>query len=153
MGDQKIHQKAAQSQGVMSTYTVMAFSAHDLPKEYFPLIYSAWVKSLRHGNDFFKLIDPAAYYPVYRTHVENTLRRVNSMVRLAVITEDRDVVLGFSVSHGNVLDYVYVQKDQRRMGIGANLVPHGIETISHLTKTGLNIWGNKYGQWKFNPFA
>ncbi len=73
-------------------------------------------------------------------------------MKLAVLTDDRDVVLGFSVSRGKVLDYVHVQKDLRKQGIGTALIPLGIDTITHLTKSALPIWGSKYGSWKFNPF-
>jgi GNAT superfamily N-acetyltransferase len=137
----------------MSTYSVLSFPAQDIPKDYLPLIFSKWLRSLRYGNDMFKLIDVDAYYRTYHHYIGLILQRVDAVVRLAVLTDDKDVVLGFSVSHGSVLDYVHVHKDQRRQGIGMALLPLGIDTISHVTKTGLSIWGSKFREWKFNPFA
>lgn len=116
-------------------------------------IYSKWLRSLRYDNDFFRLIDHRAYWPAYQHYIFRLLSRRETMLRLAVLTEDPDVILGFSVFRGNVLDYVYVHKHQRRLGIGTRLLPPGVETITHLTKTGMSIWGSKYGSWKFNPFA
>lgn len=137
----------------MSTYTVIAYPADVFPEDKRGLIFSKWLRSLRHGNDYFKLIEPKAYYLTYHRYIEALLERGDAMVRLAVLTEDPDVVLGFSVSRGRTLDYVHVHKDQRRQGIGTRLVPPGIDTMSHVTRTGLSIWANKYGHWKFNPFA
>lgn len=109
--------------------------------------------SLRFGNDMFRLIDHVEYYKTYHQFVERILDHPTTVVRIAVLSDDHDVALGFSVSRGNVLDYVHVHKDYRRIGIGRSLVPAGIEWITHVTKTGLTIWGSKAGHWKFNPFA
>jgi GNAT superfamily N-acetyltransferase len=117
------------------------------------LIFSKWLRSLRYGNDYFKLIDPPAYYAAYHRFIQNILNHPDTSVRLAVLSDDADVVLGFSVSRGTILDYVHVHKDQRRQGIGRQLVPKGIDTITHLTRTGLSIWGSKMAGVKFNPFA
>ncbi len=76
-------------------------------------------------------------------------------MRLAVLSDDPDVVLGFSVSREDVLDYVYVHKDQRRLGIARKLLPPHFTTFSHITLTAMEIWHKnpKYKQLKFNPFA
>lgn len=153
MGDQAIHAEATQQEGVVSTYSVIVFPARDLPKEYLPLIFSKWLRSLRHGNDYFKLADSEAYYRTYHNYIEVILGRAGAVVRLAVLSDDKDVVLGFSVSRGNILEYVHVHKDHRNLGIGRNLVSPDIDTVTHLTRTALNIWAAKYKHWKFNPFA
>ncbi len=137
----------------MSTYTVISYPADHLPEEYRGLVYSKWLRSLRYGNDYFKLIDAKAYYTAYHRLITRILEMADATVRLAVLTDDHDVVLGFSVSRAEVLDYVHVHKHHRRLGIGTNLVPRGIEEITHVTRTGLTIWGSKYLRWKFNPFA
>ncbi len=117
------------------------------------MIFSKWKRSLRHGNDYFKLIDSDAYYEIYDRYISRLLADPLSVIRLAVLTDDRDIVLGFSVCRRHVLDYVHVHKDHRRCGIGTRLVPRGTSEITHVTKTGLTIWGSKYPDWKFNPFA
>jgi GNAT superfamily N-acetyltransferase len=98
------------------------------------------------------MIDSEAYFAASQKIVSNILHRIDAIVRVAVLSDDHDVVLGFSVSRGNILDYVYVHVDQRRMGIGTNLLPKGIDTVSHMTNTGLTIWKGKYKEWKFDPF-
>jgi hypothetical protein len=73
-------------------------------------------------------------------------------VRLAVLGDDSDVVLGFSCSRGDVLDYVHVHKDYRRNGIGCSLISEGIQTITHLTHNGMSFWTAVLPNTKFNPF-
>ncbi len=136
------------------SYKIVICTTHDLPSsDVRSFVFAKWLRSLRYENDFFKLIESKAYWLTYQRLVSAILDKPETKMHLAVLTEDPDVILGFSISRGNVLDYVYVHKHQRRLGIGARLVPPGIDTITHVTKTGLTIWGTKYGQWKFNPFA
>lgn len=138
----------------MNAYRVVLYFA-GLPERYRALVFSKWLRSLRYGNDYFRLIEAPAYYKSYHAYIEGILSSPSAAVRLAVLADDPDVVLGFSVARGTgtVLDYVHVQKDMRRQGIGRMLVPPGVTTITHVTKTGLSIWGSKYPQWAFNPFA
>jgi GNAT superfamily N-acetyltransferase len=137
----------------MSGYRIIAFSGYKLPAAYTELVYSRWLRSLRFGNDYFKLIKSNAYYEAYHRYIQRVLEHPDSMVRLGVLSDDADVVLGFSVSRGSILDYVHVHKDHRRLGIGTKLVPQGIDTITHLTRTGLAIFGSKHFNWAFNPFV
>lgn len=134
-------------------YRVVAYSVHAMPKDYRPLIYAKWLRSLRYGNDYFKLSDPVSYYRAYHAYIDRILADIACVVRLAVLADNADIVLGFSVSRGTALDYVYVQPELRRQGIGTKLVPQGIESITHLTRTALTIWASKYAKWRFDPFA
>ena len=137
---------------VTSSYQILQFPGAKLPKCYTSLIYSKWLRSLRYGNDYFKLIDPESYYHTYNKHIDFILGHPDTTVRLAVLSDNHDVVLGFSIIRNTILDYVHVHKDQRNHGIGRTLVPSGILTITHLTKIALAIWP-KYPKVKFNPFC
>ncbi len=116
-------------------------------------VFSKWLRSLRYENDYYKLIDAERYWPTYQRFVASLLDKPETTLSMAVLADDPDVILGFAVYRGTVLDYVYVHKHQRRHGIGRALVPKDIDTITHLTRTGLSIWGSKGGAIKFNPFA
>lgn len=132
-----------------ASYTV----SYNLPANWRNIILSKWMRSLRFGNDYYKLMDKDAYYGAYHPYIEKIINDPESCIKFATLSEDEDVVLGFSVSRDNVLHYVHVHKDVRKQGIGRSLVPDGIEVITHLTKNGLVIWSNKCPRWKFNPFA
>lgn len=123
-----------------------------LPVQYLNLVRSRWMRSYRRHNDFIKLIDAASYFGAYEPYVVGVLNRPTTIVRLAVLQEDRDVVLGFSVSQGSVLHYVDVPTPNRRQGIGKSLVPQEIGWFSHITRIGMKIWPSKFPNAKFSPF-
>jgi len=119
---------------------------------YLGLIYASWLRSLRYGNDFFKLTDAKSYYLRYHDYIRGILYNPECTIRLALLADDPDVALGWSVSRGHILDYVYVLPP-RRHGVGRALIPDGIDTFTHITWTGAKIWASKFPDWKFNPFA
>ncbi len=153
VGPQGIQSEATESEGLVASYSIIAYSGNKLPKDYLGLIYAKWLRSLRYGNDLFRLIDSEGYYRTYHRVIAGYLAKPDTMVRLAVLAEDIDVVLGFSVSRNETLDYVYVNREFRRLGVGTQLVPRSTKVVTHLTKTALTIWGSKYKEWKFNPFV
>ncbi len=135
-----------------STYSVISFPASKLPDAYQNFVRSKWKRTLRHGNDYFKLSDSDAFFSNYERFINFLFARPNSVIRLAVLTEDPDVILGFSLIERDALHYVYVQHEQRNRGIGRSLVPVKINVITHLTKAGMSIWQNKLPDAIFNPF-
>lgn len=122
--------------------TIRAAQESDLP-----FIFSTWLKGLYHGNEFFSLINKEAYFSNYHAVVTQILMR--STVQVACLIEDPDVVLGYSVSKGGTLHWVFVKKAWRKLGIAKMLVPASIDTVTHLTKIGQSL--RKPG-WAFNPF-
>lgn len=142
-----------------ASYSIISYPSAKLPEQYLPLIFTKWLKSLLYGNPLFKKSDQSQYYKNYHAFIERLLKKPDSIVRLAVLSDDHDVVLGFAVSREDVLDYIYVNRgtegEYRNKGIGRKLLPEGITTFSHITLNAMKIWqGNeKYKHLKFNPFA
>lgn len=138
---------------MQATYKIVKYYATSLPPSYRNLIFSKWLRSLRYGNDYFKLIQQDIYFKAYQLYLESILNNPNTIISLAVLSDDEDVVLGFSIITHSTLHYVYVQKEQRKQGIGTSLTPLSqLTTISHLTKIGLSLWNNKCPHLIFNPF-
>lgn len=140
----------------LTSYTIYRYRGADLPHQYFNYVFTKWSRSYRYGNDYIKLCDSDSYFAAYRNYIQALLRKPDTRVRIAGLTDDIDVVLGFSVIRGKVLDYVYVHRDFRNHGIGASLVdvpPDKIEVMTHLTRTALKIWPKKLPDAKFNPFT
>jgi hypothetical protein len=141
------------------SYVVTTFSGPGLPKQFRNMIYSKWLKSLRHGNDMFKLIDPKSYYSYHHLLIDDLLGRPTCAVRLAALSDNPDVVLGFSVCRlgaVNVIDYVYVNRDVRKLGIGTSLLPPTTvpeAVYTHVTKTGLTIAKEHCPLWTYNPYV
>lgn len=138
---------------VDSTYSVIAYPAKELPKQYEPMIYSKWLRSLKFGNPAYKCLESSVYYKGYHDFIEKLMAKPDSVVRLAVLTDDQDIALGFSVAREDVLDYVHVQKDYRRQGIAKKLLPPKVTMFTHFTLVAGEIWrGNyKYRHLKFDP--
>ncbi len=138
-----------------ASYTIMAYPALKLPPQFIPLIFSKWLRSLRYGNPLFKIMSPKEYYKNYHTYIENLMKKPDAIIRLAVLSDDHDVVLGFSMNREDVLDYLHVHTDYRKIGIGRALMPVGITTFTHVTSSWLSIWpaNQNYKDLKFDPFA
>lgn len=136
------------------TYSVISFKACELPNNYLGIVLSRWLKSLRHGktgNDYFRLIDKDHYYENYEAYLHRLLNKTTTTVKIAVLTNDHDVVFGWSMIEGKHLHYIHVHEDYRKKGIGKSLIPKEIDTITHATKSWLDIW-NKYPHIKLKPF-
>jgi|ERR1017187_600191 GNAT superfamily N-acetyltransferase len=115
-------------------------------------IYSTWLKGLYYGNDWFKAIDQDVYFVNYQNTLNSILAKPGTIVTVACLKDDLDVILGYSVSHGEYLDWIWVKPIWRNLGIATDLVPANITAITHLTKSGQSIWHKKYPNWIFNPF-
>ena len=113
-------------------FAIIAFPGDELAPELRNLVLSRWMRSLRFGNDYFKLMVPESLLCGLRPiHLAFLLVSPGAVVRFAALADDHDVVLGFSVTRGAVLDYIHVHKDARRQGIAKRLLPPVVHTITH----------------------
>lgn len=131
---------------------IHSYQGKSVPKEYINLVRSRWIRSYKKDNGYMKLVHPPSYYFAYNNYINLVLERKDTIVLLAVLEEDNDVVLGFSVTERNILHYVHVPKAYRRQKIGTMLIPRGIEWTTHLTKIGMRIWSVKGANIRFSPF-
>jgi hypothetical protein len=153
VGDQELDTRAAEIPlEEKASYLVVPHLGSALPENYRNMVLAKWLRTLRFGNDFFRLIDSNSYFAAYQQYIKNVLLKPQCIVRLAVLSDDEDVCLGFSVSEPEALHFVWVHKDNRKIGIGNALVQFPFKYITHLTNTGMTIWNKKYKDCKFNPF-
>lgn len=131
-----------------ATYDILVLD--HLPKQYESFIYSSWLQSLRFSNAYFKMIDSQSYYSTYRQAISKLLGKAT--IRLAVLSEDHDIILGYSITRGSTLDYVFVSKPFRKAGIGKALIPSNITVFTHITKIGEKIWHKHKTKYIFDPF-
>lgn len=113
-------------------------------------VYATWLKGLYFGNDWFREIDQDIYFKAYHKVIERILAKPKALVWVAHLIEDPDVILGYSVTEGPILHFVFVKEAWRRMGLACDLIPDTTNTVTHLTKVGRSI---KPKAWSFNPFA
>lgn len=136
-----------------TTYSILTFPHGTMPASYKNLIIANFLRSLRRGNDFYKLSEPDSYYRAYRRFVHMLLEHPHTVVRLAVLSDAKDIVYCFALHRDEVLDFWFVFKDYRGQGIGRALFPDNIAVVSHITKTWILMWSrDKYKDIVFNPF-
>lgn len=135
----------------VASYKILSFDSF-IPEQYRSFVFSRWLHSLRFGNDMFKLTKSDIYYDVYGKKIEQIIKRPKTKTRVAVLSEDQDTALGWSVEEPETLHYVFVKPEVRSLGIAKELVSKDIKTISHITHTGLAIWHKKMPYVNFNPF-
>lgn len=137
--------------GISQTEEVIILKyPQDCPVEFIPYVFAKFKRSLRHGNDYFSLMDQESFSKAYDEYISSLIAR--SVLRLAHLKSDMDNLLGFSIVEGSTLHYVFVQAEFRRIGIGKLLVPEKIERLTHLTKMGMMLWSSKLPEAKFSPF-
>ncbi len=112
------------------------------------LIYSSWLKGYRHGNDWMAISDAKAYYKAQHDIIEMLLKTCS--VKIAHHKDDKDSILGYSVSSGETLHWVFVKTLYRGQGIAKALTGE-FSTVTHLTKTGVSYL-SRNPKIIFNPF-
>jgi len=136
----------------LSSYKIVQYAGKDIPQAYRAMVFSKWLRSLRSGNDYFKLIASSAYYGVYHSFIESILNREQAILKFAVLIEDPDVVLGWAAMEPGKLHYCFVNTESRRLGVATALCSDPVFSITHLTKIGMAIWNSKLKSAVFNPF-
>ncbi len=127
-------------------------------EQYKPLVLATWLRGLKHGDEFFCLVDPEAYYTIYSKVILSLLKRPECRARLAVMADDSDTAIAWTVYEGKVLHFIFVKRGGsgeltgRRQGIATSIFPDGVDTFTHITKVGKSIWLKKFKDLKFNPF-
>ncbi len=111
------------------------------------LIFSTWLLGLYHGNELFHEVPKDIYFAEYKKVVTHLLMK--SQVTVACLKDDPDVVLGYVVTEGATLHWVFVKKAWRKLGIATTLVPINIKRVTHLTKLGKSL---KPKEFIFDPF-
>lgn len=115
-------------------------------------ILATWLRGLRYGNDWFELIPKEIYFEFYQKVIVAIMSRPDTVVKVACLKEDQDVILAYSVYSGNCLHWIFCKREWRSIGIGRSLVPKDITTVTHVTFLGKSIM-KKHPELRFNPFA
>lgn len=140
-----------QTNGSEASYKIISFKGTALPTQFENMIFAKFLRTLKYGNHYFRLIDKDAYFPRYHAYIESLLNRESSIVKLAVLTSDPDVVLGWALIEPGILHYVWVDSAQRNQGIARTLCSEPFGVITHITNIGASIF-SKLKDVKFNPF-
>ena len=92
-------------------------------QEDYNFILSTWLKGFYYGNkNKFKKSKDAV---MNETHaiVDAILKDTTTLIKVATLKDEEDIILGYSISGPEVLHWVFVKSDWRRFGIGKKLIP------------------------------
>lgn len=128
-------------------------------------IYRSTLMGTYHGNrprkgqavdpkcpvDYFSSINQDTFMEKYHDYLQQLFDRPGTEIKVACLVEEPDVILGFSVFCRGVLHFVFVKPDWRNIGIGRDLCPSDIQSVTGFTRVG-DVIRRKKG-WVFSPWA
>lgn len=112
-------------------------------------VMATWLRGLYYGNPWFKEIDKNIFMERYHEILTKLLLRETTELAIAVLKDDPDVILGYSVMDNRTLHWVFVKEAWRKMGIAKSIIPKDIDATTHMTIIGKKL---KPRHVKFNPF-
>src|SRR5690349_7490122 len=116
-------------------------------------VYATWLQSFRSLSDFAKPIPKDIYFPHQHDRIERLLKRAKLEVAIPAGESDRlHTILGYAVTDGALLHWLYVKGNWRRMGIGSELLRgKELREFTHWTYDFDHI-ATKQPQLKYNPY-
>lgn len=118
------------------------------------LILATFLRGLYYGDSWFSLIPKDIFMDNYKHVIQAILNKPETVVKVACLNEDPNVILGYSIMSGDyqTVHWCYVKSAWRKQGIGRALVPKHPTYVSHLTDLGKKLIG-KINSPLFNPFS
>lgn len=129
------------------------YEVRDFKPEDKKFIMATFLRGLYYGDSWFSQIPSSIFMENYKQVVEALLFSPNTIVKVACLKEDPDVILGYSILGHNysTIHWVFVKAAWRKAGVARSLTPSRPETITHLTALGRSLM-NKFENVTFNPF-
>jgi hypothetical protein len=117
-------------------------------------VLATFLRGVYYGDSWFSSINKKIFMDNYK-HIANLLiSNDRSVIKIACLPEDLDVIIGYSILTPNYqsIIWVYVKEKWRMKGIGRSLVPSQPVYVTHLSKLGQQLLP-KLGGAMFNPFV
>jgi len=86
-----------------------------------PLIFSTWLRSYRHSSQFAKKLSNDVFFKWHHKVIERFIER-GGQILIAHATGDSEVILGYLCYEPSIVQYAYVKRAFRKMGIAKQLV-------------------------------
>lgn len=103
-----------------------------------PFIMATWLKGLIGGNDYYRMIHRESFMTNYGPFIQRRMATKGVLTMVACLKENEDIILGYSVTEkrgdSNIVHWVYVKPDWRRIGIGKEILPKKIDFATSMTK-------------------
>jgi hypothetical protein len=117
-------------------------------------ILACWLRGVYYGNTFFSDIPKGIFMEHYHKVLERFLDNPKVTITVACLKDDPQVILGYSVTRlsskgEQIMDWAFVKKAWRNIGIARSLTPSNLQVVSHQTKIGKAL---KPAGVVYNPF-
>lgn len=116
-------------------------------------ILATMLRSLYYGGSVFSDVPKDVFMGLYHKILQQLLDRPDTEINVACLKDAPEVILGYSIvrriTEMPILDFVYVKKSFRKVGIGKSLVPETPYSVTHLTALGKTL---KPKDCPYNPF-
>lgn len=114
-------------------------------------ILATFLRGVYHGDSWFSYIPRSIFMDNYKHIADQLLAK--SLVKVACLREDPDVILGYSILSNNyhTIHWVHVKKAWRKQGIARSLLPQFPSAVTHLSAVGKSLV-SKFPGVVFNPF-
>ncbi len=129
------------------------YEIRDFKEDDRKFIKATFLKGLYFGDSWYSLIPNAIFVDNYTKVADALLSSPNTIVKVACLKDDADVILGYSIlgHQFSTVHWVFVKSAWRKGGIGRALVPLRPDTVTHLTALGKSLM-SKIETASFNPF-
>jgi len=116
-------------------------------------VYATWLQSYRKLSDFAKPIAREVYFPAQHDRIERLLRIGRLHVAVPEGSSGMHTILGYCVTDGALLHWVYVKGNWRQMGIAGKLLEgRGLQQFTHWTYD-FDHMARRLANLKYNPYA
>ncbi len=141
---------------VTSLFKVRVFEPEDMPfvtATFLRGLYYGFKDKHNHSDSFFGLVPKDIFMQNYKIILENLLVHPQTVVLVACLKSQPDFIVGYSILSTDlkILHWVHVKSTERQKGVAKLLVPEDVESVSHLSRFGLNLLP-KLKKAVFNPF-
>lgn len=115
-------------------------------------VYATWLNAFRKLSDFAKPISSEVYFPAQHDRIERLLKRCRLEVAVPYGAQASTIV-GYSLTDGAILHWLYVKGNWRRMSIGTALLKgKSLQQFTHWTYD-FDHMARRVPGLKYNPYA
>lgn len=137
----------------MSKFTGL-YDIRDIKSEDHNFILATFLRGLYYGDSWYSQIDKKAFMENYKKFINILINNDKTVVKIACLKEDSDVILGYSILSADyqTVHWVFVKQAWRNKGIARSLLPQRPTAVTHLTALGKTLLTKFENQPTFNPF-
>jgi GNAT superfamily N-acetyltransferase len=117
-------------------------------------ILATFLRGLYYGDSWFSQVPKDIFMANYKLVAEKLVTSPRSIVKIACLKEDPDIIIGYSILSGDYssVHWVYVKEKFRKRGVAKSLLPKYPTAVTHLTVLGKSLLNKFETPPIFNPF-